>query len=249
MPLTTLRPRRWLASPLLLLIACGGDGGGSTDVDPSLVFADRTDTEIARLINAAGGVDMFSAESRIGQFGDTFEADPCPAISVAGTVATITGGCTRADGVRIDGSATAANPLGWDQLDYRYSDDTIYTFRQLTFVQGGQTQTFDGTLVRADALTTWDADLTVTSFGLTIRSDLYYHCTDPSNPRCSLSNSGLELVGAGGALASGRVAIDRTTNRQTMDFTLEGRDTLTMHSDGTCVGWQIEGTTRGQPCP
>ncbi|MBK9036836.1 MAG: hypothetical protein IPL61_37235 [Myxococcales bacterium] len=243
----TARP--WLAAPLLVVIACGGSDGGSTDVEPTLVFADRTDLEITRLINAAGGVDMFSAESVIGQFGDTFDPDPCPAITVAGTVATITGGCTRADGVRVEGTATAENPLGWDQLDYRYSDDTLYTFQQLSFGDAQATQIFDGSLRRADGLTTWDADLTVTSFGLTIRSDLYYHCTDPNNPRCALTNSGLELTGAGGALASGRVSIDRTTNRQTMDFTLKGRDTLTMHSNGTCVGWQIEGTDRGMPCP
>jgi hypothetical protein len=48
---------------------------------------------------------------------------------------------------------------------------------------------------------------------------------------------------------SGRVTIDRETNRQTSDFTLQGVDRLTVHAEGTCVGWSIEGTDRGMACP
>jgi hypothetical protein len=98
-----------------VLGACGG--GGSTDIESSLVFADRTDAEILRLINAAAGTDMFFAEAQINQFGDTFDADPCPAVTVEGNVATVTGGCTTSDGTRIDGSAIVTNPLGWDQIE------------------------------------------------------------------------------------------------------------------------------------
>jgi hypothetical protein len=193
---------------------------------------------------------MFTAQAQIDQFGDTFEADPCPAVTVAGDAVTVTGGCTNRDGVMIVGSAVVTNPLGWDQLEeYDYGSDTVYEARGLAFVSPSFTQTFDGIIRRGDSYTTWDADLTVASFDLEVRSDLYYHCTDPDNPSCTLSGSGLELIGAGGARVSGEVNIDRSTNRQTSDFTLQGVDRLTVHAEGTCVAWSIEGTDRGMVCP
>ena len=100
---------------LVALAACGGDGG-STDVEPTLRFADRTDTELLRLIDAAGGTDLFRATGMIDQFGDTFEIEPCPTITIAGSVATVTGGCARADGSRLEGTGAVDNPIGWDQL-------------------------------------------------------------------------------------------------------------------------------------
>src|SRR5262245_41804604 len=69
--------RTSIVAIVLGLAACGG---GGTDIDSTLVFADRSDAEIARLINAGTGSDMFSTQSQIDQFGDTFDADPCPAV-------------------------------------------------------------------------------------------------------------------------------------------------------------------------
>jgi len=236
-----------LALPILALAACGG--GGSTDIEATMSFADRTDAEISRLISAAGGTDMFSAEGQIDQFGDTFEADPCPVITIDGNTATVTGGCTRIDGTEIQGSATVTNPFNWDQLDYNYGDDITYEAQQLSFIYSGVTQTYDGFIRRSGDFTTWDADITTTSFGVTLRSDLYYHCSNPSHPSCSLSGSGLELIGVGGAQVSGKVKVDTSTNTQVSDFTLKGTDTLTVHVANNCIGWAIEGTDRGMVCP
>ena len=235
-------------SSLVALGACGGEGG-STDVQPTLRFADRTDAELVRLIDAAGGTDLFRATGMIDQFGDTFEVEPCPTITIAGSVATVTGGCARADGTRLEGSGAVDNPIGWDQLDYRFQDDTLYTFTQFGLGDGQATQTFDGWLRRTDGLATWDADLTASRLGVTVRSDLYIHCTDPQHPSCAFTNSGLELVGVGGARVSGTVTASTTGGGQRIDLTLQGADRLTVHSTGTCVGWQIEGTTRGMTCP
>lgn len=234
---------------LLAAAACGG-GGGETDIEATLRFADRSDQEIARFINAAAGTDMFMATSQIDQFGDTFDGDPCPSITVAGTTATVTGGCTRLDGVQVQGSASVTNPLGWDQIEeYEYGADTVYVANQLVLVDENFTQTFDGVIRRFDSLTSWDADITVTSFDLTLRSDLHYECENPSAPRCELTGSGIELPGIGGAQVSGTVTVNLDTNRQTSSFTLQGADRLTVTSDGTCVAWSISGTDRGMACP
>src|SRR6185503_3808432 len=64
----------------LALTACGG--GGGTDIDATLVFAERSDAEIARLISAAGGSDLFGAQAQVSQFAN--ETDPCPAVAISG---------------------------------------------------------------------------------------------------------------------------------------------------------------------
>lgn len=236
-----------LAIPLVVA-ACGG-GGGSTDIEGTLVFADRTDQEITRMINAAGGTEMFGAEGQFDQFGDTFDPDPCPAIAIDGQTATVTGGCTTADGVQIAGTLVVTNPASWDQIDFHYGDDSEYEATGLAFTQGGFTTTYDGVIQRSGDFTTWDADITVDQMGAALRSDLYYHCSNPSSPSCSLSGSGLELVGVGGAKVSGKVKAGSDAGSQTMDFTLAGVDKLTVHVANGCVAWSIEGTDRGMPCP
>jgi hypothetical protein len=230
----------------LALVACGG--GGSTDIEGTLVFADRTDAELVRLINAAGGTDMFGAQSAMEQFGDAFDPDPCPVIAIAGDTATITGGCTTADGVQIDGTGSVTNPSGWDTIEYDYTSDTTYQMNALTITQSGFTQTFDGLVVISDNHTTYDADVTVGQLDVTVRSDLYYHCSNPSDPSCSVSGSGLELVGVGGATLSGGIEYDLGAGSQEADFTLKGVDTLTIRIANNCVEWSIEGTDRGMDC-
>ncbi len=232
-----------------LLAACS-EPTGSTDIAPTLRFADRTDAEIVRLINAAGGTEMFQAEGTFGSYDDSDPGgDPCPAIAVVDEAATITGGCSTSDGVAIAGTLTIDNPLGFDQLDYDYRADTVYRAAGFSLTDGGQTISFDGELRRADQFATWDADLVVTIGGVALRSDLFYHCTNPDNPRCTLSGSGLELIGVGGARVSGQVAIDRAAGRQTASFTLRGVDVLHVATADGCVAWSIEGTDRGRTCP
>ncbi len=233
----------------IAIVGCGG-GGPATDIEASLVFADRSDQEILRLINAAAGTDMFSAEAQLNQLGDTSEADPCPSVTVEGRVATITGGCTTADGVGIEGSAVVTNPLGWDRIeDYDFGSPTVYEADALTISFGGTTsQVFDGIIRRTDSLTVYDADITVTQLDVAVRTDLYYRCTNPSSPVCTASG-GIELIGAGGAHVTGTITADLETGQQTLDFTLQGEDRLVVSRSGSCIGWSIEGTDRGMTCP
>jgi hypothetical protein len=240
--------KSWHPFAFVSLVVAGCGGGGSTDIEGTLVFAERSDLEIARLINAAGGTDMFMVQGQIDQFGDTFDTvDPCPTIAIDGDTATITGGCTTADGVMIGGTALAVNPFSWDQIDYE-GGDSMYEAHALSFTQSGFTRTYDGFISRPGDFSTWDADVTVTESGVAMRSDLYYHCSNPSNPSCSVSGSGLEMIGVGGATVSGKVRVNLDTGESTADYTLKGADTLTVHITRTCVEWQVEGTERRSVC-
>ena len=223
-----------LAGPLGSLAACGGGGGGSTDITPTLRFADRTDTEIARMINAAVGAEMFQAQSQIDQFGDTFDPDPCPQISISGTTATITGGCTTIDEVDIGGSAVVTNPLGWDQIDVEFGADATYQMTGLSFTQSGFAQRYDGVIEIAGDFRSWDADLTTDSFGVQLRSDIYLSCGgSAARVTCQVTNSGVELIGIGGATVSGTQIVEN--QMVTTDLTLRGADTLVVHVERNCI--------------
>jgi len=228
-----------LAFVVVALAACGGR---ATDIQPTLRIADRSDAEIARLIGAAGGGEMFSAQSQVDAL--SLSTDKCPLIAVDGDVVTVTGGCVTNDGVTIAGTATITNPAVWAQVTYRDGADTLYELDQLAFTQQGATQTYDGSVRITDGLATYVADLTVASGGEELRSDLLYRC-DRNNQSCGLDGSGLELVGAGGVQLSGSVQVGAMAHAS---FTLHGVDTLSVTIGGGCVMWQIGGTDRQQLC-
>lgn len=231
------------------LTACGGGLGGSTDVDPTLRFADRTDVEISRLVSAASGSEGFQAQAQVGQFDDPFgdRTDPCPVVveDAAARTVTITGGCTTQDGTAIEGAVEIDNPLGWGELDYDFNRSSIYTFDAFALVTAGSRFGYDGVLQIAPSYTELDMDLAVDSFGVVVRSDLHMEC---SQQRCAIGNSGLELAGAGGALVSGSIAIGAGQSA-TGSFTLRGADTVTVSIANNCVGWQLDGSDRGVACP
>ncbi len=238
MRVRTLAAWIWLA-------ACGGGGGGGTDIDSTISFADRSDAEITRFISAAGGTDMFGAQAQIDGFSDPFEPDPCPAIAVSGNIVTLTGGCTTRDGAMIEGDAAVTNAIAWDQIEYQFGQDTVYELHGFAITRQGLRQRWDGSVSIEDSFTTWDADITTELLGVTMRSDLHYHCTSRSS--CSLSGSGLELPGIGGARVSGGVELDGETVRAS--YTLKGADTLTATIVRGCISWSISGTDRGMTCP
>jgi hypothetical protein len=225
---------------ILVVAACGG--GGSTNVKPTLKFADRSDTELSALISAAGGTAMFSAQAQVDQFAGS--TDPCPAVTVDKQTVTLTGGCTTMDGVMVGGTASATNAPSWDQITYDYSSATSYTMSGLTLAQSGYTQSYDGRIDISGSFTVYDADITSDMLGLSIRSDIHYEC-DAGDKTCDLSGSGIELVGTGGALVSGTVDI----NTNTQSYTLHGVDTLTATISQGCVAYQISGSDRVKTCP
>jgi hypothetical protein len=224
-------------------VAFVGCSGSHTDIAATMHFSERSDAEIARLISSAGGTDMFSAEGQVNAVADPITPDPCPAVAISGLTATLTGGCTTKDGVEIQGSAIVTNPVGWTQIDTQFGTDSVYELHQLAFVQSGFTQTYDGTFRITDSFTTYDANITASQLGISVRSDLYYHCSQSS---CNLEGSGVELIGIGGAQVSGTVLVN---NSGTADFTLQGADTLTAHVSQGCIAWQISGTARAKTCP
>lgn len=229
-----------LVLAMLVLAAC--DGSGATDIPATLVFADRTDAEIGRLIQAASGSEMFAAQAQVDRFSDGL--DPCPALAVDGSTVTLTGGCTTMDGTEIQGTATVTNPVSFEQVEYQYGQDTIYELTGFALTDAGFTQRFDG-FTRIAGFQVWDADLTTVSFGIELRSDIHYECDVAS---CDLSGSGVELIGVGGARVSGTVAINGGAGG-TQSFTLRGKDTLTASITQGCVAWTITGTDRKMACP
>jgi hypothetical protein len=230
------------------LAGCGSSGGGgSTDIKPTMMISNRTDAEIALLISAAGGSQMFSAQAQVLNLSPP-RTDPCPVVAITGDTVMITGGCTTLDSVMITGSATIQNPEAWDPVQYNYQQPTIYEYAQLTFVQAGYTATYDGYMKLENNFTTYDADITATEAGQTVREDIYIHCNMSSSSQgsCALSGSGLEFAGEG-VLASGGQAL--SAGMLTSHYTLKGLDTLTATIANGCTAWMIEGTTRQTTCP
>jgi hypothetical protein len=234
---------------LVLVAACGG-GGGSTDIESTLRFADRTDVEISRLVSAATGSEGFQAQATLSSFDNSFDAepDPCPAISISGKTVTITGGCTTRDSVTIEGSGAITNPLGWGsgetELEYDYGSDSIYELHGFALVQSGQRRGYDGVFVIEGGYTTMDMNLTTDQLGTLVRSDIYMDC---NRSGCSVSGSGVELVGVGGARVSGTVLV--AGQDASASFTLKGVDTVKVTMANNCVSWKLEGTDRAfNPC-
>ena len=235
---------------LVLCAACGGGGGGSTDIEGTLRFADRSDTEISRLVSAATGSEGFQAQSTLLSFDNSFDSnpDPCPAIAISGNTVTITGGCTTRDGVTIEGSGAVTNPLGWgsgaEEIEYDYGDDSIYDFNAFAIVQSGQRRGYDGSFVVESGYTTMDMNLTTDFLGAQVRSDVHMDC---SRTGCSVGGSGVELVGVGGAKVSGTVLV--AGQSATATFTLKGVDTVKVTMKDNCASWVLEGTDRAfNPC-
>jgi hypothetical protein len=228
---------------LSVLAACGGNGGGTTNVKPTMRIADRADTEIALLLNAAGGADMFAAESQVLSLSPP-RTDPCPSAMVAASTVTITGGCTTQDGMTIAGNVVVQNPTSWDSIPYDYSKPTVYSFEQMSFTQASYAVTYDGYVRQSGAV--YDADITATSsITPVVREDLYYSC-NVGTQSCSLSGSGLELAGQG-VLASGSASVQG--QQSAASYTLRGLDTLHATITSGCVAWKIDGTDRQKTCP
>ncbi len=230
------------------LLACvaGCGAGGSTDVQPTLVFADRTDVEIARLVSAASASEGFQAQGQILSFDDPFGTDPCPTIveDASNLTVTITGGCTTMDGTDIEGTATLENPAGWGDLGYNFNKDSRYEFSQFSIGTQAFSTSWDGVFVVGPQFTDLDMDLTTDQLGVAVRSDLYMDCNSTS---CEHGNSGLELVGVGGALVSGTIAV--AGQSATGSMTLRGVDTVKVTIANNCVAWELEGTDRAMACP
>jgi hypothetical protein len=234
---------------LIVATGCGGVGG-STDVDPTLSFADATDVEISRLVSAASASEGFSAQAQLYQFDDPFgdNVDPCPTVveDFGANTVTITGGCTTMDETTIEGVAIIHNPQGWGELEYNFDDDTVHEFQgfALTFDPNGISRmAWDGTMRSTLGLTELDLDLTTDQIGVAVRSDIYMEC---GGSTCEHGESGIELIGKGGVLVSGSFAIGGQTLSGSL--TLRGVDTVQVTIANNCVAWQLVGTDRSFDC-
>lgn len=236
----------------LPVVACSG--GGSTDIASTLRFADRSDIEISRLVNAASGSEGFAAQATAESYADPFEpGDPCPARAFSGDTGTITGGCTTLDGVAIEGSIEIQNPLdwclafdtaaGWCDMEYEgnFSAATEYSFNAFAITQSGFRRSFDGRLTSATVDGYIDMDVVSVQLDVAVRSDI--HAERDGSRSVRVNGSGIELVGVGGARVDGEINVS-STNQTSGSFTLDGADTLQVTMEDNCVSWRIEGTQR-----
>lgn len=235
-----------LSLTLAPLTAC--DGGYSTDIDASLRFADRSDAEISRLAGAATGNEGFSAQANIMRFDNPSEPDPCPAIAVdaSARTVTITGGCTTVDGVEIQGTAVAKNPLSWgDTLEGDFSEPSRFEMTDFALVQQGFAQRWDGHVEIGAFYDHVDMDLTTSLLDIAVRSDIRMDCEGGTS--CDFGG-GVELIGVGGAHVSGDISVSGQS--ATTHVTLDGQDTLDFDIENNCVTWRIAGTERSYTsCP
>jgi hypothetical protein len=237
----------------LILLGCGG--GGSTDIDGTLRFSDRSDLEISRLVSAASGSEGFQAQATAESYADPFEpGDPCPARSFAGDTGTITGGCTTMDGVAIEGTIALNNPLNWCLVfdtaaswcdmtyEGNYNAESSYTFSGFALTQSGFRRSFDGRFTVGSLYETIDMDLVSVQLDVAVRSDIHVEYSGGRN--ATIDGSGVELVGVGGARVSGEVNVSTQTNQTSGSFTLDGADTVQVTLANNCVTWRIEGSQR-----
>ncbi len=216
--------------PLLVLCAC--TGGHTTDIAPTLSFSDVGSDAIQRLIGAAQGQDIQAAVGRL----YSQPGDPCPVATKQGTTTTFAGGCTTEQAVVVGGSA---------EVTTMAEEPDRGTWRAWTLSTSGDVERFDGraTWQVALALLGADADLTATITGIAVRSDIAFSC-DPlpgcDNEcvvRCTPTGSGVELVGAGGALVSGYWDYEVMVGASLVDWnlTLQGVDTLVSTKAGYTI--------------
>jgi hypothetical protein len=214
---------------MVLVVGCGSSAP-TTDIAPTLRFADRSDAEINALVCGAATNDLLVAYVMLHQF-ETSD-DPCP--GVQGN--TPTGGCTTANGTAITGSVTVSH------------DGT--RFDALTLTNSFVAETWNGSF--------GGHDLTVERAGISVREDLNYTCVDlvdceeanVCHSMCTAESSGVELVGVGGALVTGTWYYEARSEAHLVAPTLElvGEDTLTVDGPGAMGMWKVGSRTGSFLC-
>jgi hypothetical protein len=217
----------------VFVVGCGSSPH-TTDIAPTLRFADRSDAEINQLICSAASNDVLEASAMVAAF--EMHGATCP-----GVEGTPGGGCTTASGTTITGSVTNHSPgIRFDAL----------TLTNPTFVE-----TWNGSVDFGNELSA-ASDLTVGRAGISVRADLGYTCvrleTDDGcnvcHDTCTPEGSGVELVGAGGALVSGTWGYVARSSPHLAGPNIElvGEDTLTVEATGA---WHAGSRSGSYSCP
>jgi hypothetical protein len=215
----------------VLVVGCGSSAP-TTDIAPTLRFADRSDAEINALICGAATDDFLVSDVMLSELG----MSTCP--SVQGD--TLVGGCTTVNGTAITGSVARS------YAGTRFDALTITT-------KAASTVTWNGSRGFGNS-----PDLTVEREGISVREQLNYTCVDlvdceESNTcrqMCTSESSGVELVDVGGALVSGTWKYDAMPDPHLVDthLRLVGEDTLTAVGDVE-GSWQVGSRSGRFACP
>jgi hypothetical protein len=207
----------------------------TTDVAPTLRFADRSDAEINALICSAASNDVLVADAMV--FAFEMPSATCPGVQGNTPV----GGCTTASGTAITGSVTSS-----------YAGTR---FDALTVTRPASAETWNGSLGFGSG-----PDLTVGRAGISVREELNYTCVElvdceegmVCRQMCTSESSGVELVGVGGALVSGTWVYEARDSAHLVGANLElvGEDTLTAFGGALAKGsWRVGSRSGEFTCP
>jgi hypothetical protein len=227
---------RSLLGPIAMvwtLAACGGDSAKGIEL------AQLSDAELSRLADAALGFDVVGAEGNVTSLADD---DPCPsrAIDGAANTLTVTGGCTRANGVMVLGSAVITNSaVIIDGLTYDATANTIDELAHFGLRSDAIDLLYDG---RVETTPTDDVSfvLDVTKGGLAVHSDLAETC---GGDGCTITGT-IEYGAAGAATVTGTIPHNGDDEGH---VTAVGTDTLKVDWVNGCT-WELVNAERSGAC-
>jgi hypothetical protein len=183
-----------VAIAVLWTAACGEDLG----IDATLTQEALEDATILELVSAASGYEAEQAVHSLVYLRDQMNDDPlCPSVveDTATATVTLTGGCTTHDGISVIGSAQAIRHPGWGNDGTQVARYTFDSFR----ISGPfPSFVYDGTIEWGP--TSLEMDLHIDTSDHVIVARGTRACENTSS--CTL-NAGVQLLDAGGALASG----------------------------------------------
>lgn len=209
-------------------------------------FADASPAQLARTFQAASGGDLRAA-LQIGRFfAAAHDPTECPRIVFEEPDTTVTGGCTRNSGARLEGSIVI-HGLFERPADSPLQSSVELDFRSAVPQRGDSVLAGRLELVEAPSYSLLSGDLTIETAGIASTSDLGLYCDAREcvlTPNAEIEISGLGRARVKGAWSVGREPAGSLTVIGAADplvFDLGG-----VGSDG-CVPYTV-GEQRGTVC-
>ncbi|MCA9677210.1 MAG: hypothetical protein H6709_06165 [Kofleriaceae bacterium] len=241
----------FLASSSLLLATAAAPaacGGGDSPPAFDAHFKTASQEQIARAVSAGAGYDYGLAFFLGAAYSGIENPTGCPAVTVSGSVTTVTGGCDTDDG-HIDGTIVLDNVPGLFGGDANPTRAQSLTFEGWRMTSPDEDDVaIDGTIVVEAGHAT--VDLTVDLGGMVADSSFEMVCSTGDGGPCGPADGGwIDVDGLGGAAVSGAWTLGDPPSGK---LTLTGADTFVLDFDNAgsdgCVPYAIDGAAAGELC-